>query len=128
MALGSKLGGILSKVGAPIAAIPGPWSALGVALIGGGMAASQVGAGKEKKEAERAQQEAENQQMQPQPAEQQDASRPEQAQLETNPQQPQPQGPNRNVFQPQPTGLGGYQSQLDASIANLILGNDLGGV
>lgn len=128
MAVGSKLGKILTGIGSGLMFVPGPWSAVGAALTVGGQVAGQVGAAKERKEEESMAQEQANQpqQMQTEPA---DQSRPQQAQLETNPQQPQQmQAPTSNVFQPNQTGLGGYQSQLDAAISNLILGNGPGEV
>lgn len=125
MALGGKLGKVLSGIGAGLMFVPGPWSAVGAALTIGGQVAGQVGAAKDRREAEQERTEEANQpqQMQTEPP---DQSRPEQAQVDSSQQQPQPQMASRNVFQPDQTGLGGYQSQLDASIANLILGN--GGV
>ena len=128
MALGGKLGKILTGIGSGLMFVPGPWSAIGAALTIGGQVAGQVGAATDRKQAERDAQEQANQpqQMQTEPA---DQSRAQQGQLETNPQQPQQmQTPTSNVFQPNQTGLGGYQSQLDAAISNLILGNGSGGV
>lgn len=127
MALGGKLGKILTGIGSGLMFVPGPWSAVGAALTIGGQVAGQVGASKERKEQENAAQEQANQPQQAQ-TEAEDQSRPQQDQLETNPQQQQMQAPTSNVFQSQQFGLGNYQSQLDASIANLILGNDQGGV
>lgn len=118
----------MSGIGGGLMMVPGPWSAVGAALLAGGQVATHVGAAKDRREAEQEQEAQANQpqQMRTEPA---DQSRPEQAQLGAIPQsQPQPQTAARNVFQPQQLGLGGYQSQLDAGIANLILGNGAGGV
>ena len=116
--------------------VPGPWSAIGAALTVGGQVAGQVGEAKDRRQAEqeREQQANQPQQMQTQPA---DQSRPEQGNASTpmgsastrpvNREQLQAQVADGSIFQQQ-TGLGGYQSQLDAGIANLILGNGSGGV
>jgi hypothetical protein len=132
MAVGQKLGKIMSGIGGGLMMVPGPWSAVGAALLAGGQVATHVGAATDRREAENAAQEQANQPQQMQ-TEAQDQSRAQQGldlstPLPQSQPQPQPQSSNRGVFQPQGMGLGGYQSQLDAGIANLILGNGSGGV
>lgn len=125
MAFGDKLGKVFGAIGSGLSFIPGPWSALGAVFGAAGTASSMVA---QKREAE--QQEQQEQKQQPAPAPQPDNQRPGQAQLETN--QPAPQMPSGNVLSTQQaTGLGGYQSQMQSAVANLILKgdiNDLGGV
>lgn len=121
MALGQKLGGILSGVGMGLSFVPGPWSAIGAALTIGGQVAGQVGEAKDRKEADR---EREQQTNQPEPAQPIDASRPEQTQIAPNQNQPVVQPPSRNVLQPQQPNLGNYQAQLDSGIANMLLRDD----
>lgn len=129
MAVGQKLGKIMSGIGSGLMIVPGPWSAVGAALLAGGQVATHVGAATDRREAENAAQEQANQpqQMRMQP---QDQSRTPQGDASTRPvnqQQLQAQVADGSIFQQQ-TGLGGYQSQIDAGIANLILGNGSGGV
>jgi hypothetical protein len=125
MAFGSKLGKIFGAIGSGLSFIPGPWSALGAVVGAAGSIAGSVGAKKEAQEQE--QQET----AQPsQPVAPTDASRPSQQQLQTT-QPVQPGLVSSKIFG-QPQGLqGNYQSQMQSSIANLILKgdlNDLGGV
>jgi hypothetical protein len=128
MAIGSKLGKIFGAIGSGLSFVPGPWSALGVVLGAAGSVAGAVGAKKE----------AEAQVPEPEPAVSSqttpatDASRPRQGQLPATQQQQQPGLVSSKVFN-QPQGLlqGDYRSQMQSSIANLILKgdlNDLGGV
>lgn len=119
----------MSGIGGGLMMVPGPWSAVGAALLAGGQVATHVGAATDRREAENAAQEQANQlqQMRMQP---QDQSRTPQGDASTRPvnqQQLQAQVADGSIFQQQ-TGLGGYQSQIDAGIANLILGNGSGGV
>jgi hypothetical protein len=128
MAMSGKLSKILGGIGAGLSFVPGPWSAIGVALTTAATVAGAVGAKKER----------EAQVLEPEPAPSAqatpatDASRPRGGQLPTTQQQPQPGLVSSKVFN-QPQGLlqGDYQSQMQSSIANLILKgdlNDLGGV
>jgi len=100
--------------GVGVSFVPGPWSAIGAATTqvhgqGQGQGSAQTSA----------------------PTETPNASSSGQGQLQTN-QQPQPQPISSNVLgTQQATGLGDFQSQMQSSIANLILKgdiNDLGGV
>jgi hypothetical protein len=126
IAIGSKLSKILGGIGAGLSFVPGPWSAIGVALTAATTIAGAVGA---KKEAQAQEPElAPSTQATPAP----DASRPRSGQLPTTQQQPQPGPVSAKVFN-QPQGLlqGDYRSQMQSAIANLILKgdlNDLGGV
>jgi hypothetical protein len=125
MAFGSKLGKIFGAIGSGLSFIPGPWSALGAVLGAAGSVAGAVGA---KKEA---------QAQEPEPAVSTqatpttDASRPSYGQLSTDQPQQQPGLVSSKVFNPRQGLLqGDYQSQMQSSIANLILKgdlNDLGG-
>ena len=123
----------MSGIGGGLMMVPGPWSAVGAALLAGGQVATQVGKATDRREAENERMEQANQPTQMQP-EAEDHSRTQQGLDLSNPptqSQPQAQTSDRGVFQTQAlnqTGLGGYQSQIDASIANLILGNGPGGV
>ena len=130
MAVGQKLGKIMSGIGGGLMMVPGPWSAVGAALLAGGQVATHLGAATDRREAENERMEQTNQ---PTPIEPEvaDPSRTQQGLDLSTPMpqsQPQAQTQNRGIFQPQQLGLGGYQSQLDAGIANLILGNSSGGV
>lgn len=129
MAVGQKLGKILSGVGAGLSFVPGPWSAIGVALTVGGQVASQVGQAKDRREAER---EREQQTNQPEPAQPlQDSARPHSArphgtQIEEDPLNPQMQPASRNTFQPTQPSLGNYADQLDSSIAQMLVNSNGG--
>jgi hypothetical protein len=126
MAFGSKLGKIFGAIGSGLSFVPGPWSALGAVLGAAGGIAGAVGA---KKEAQVPEPEpASSTQATPPP----DASRPRQGQLSTDQPQQQPGLVSSKVFNPRQGLLqNDYQSQMQSSIANLILKgdlNDLGGV
>ena len=126
----------MSGIGGGLMMVPGPWSAVGAALLAGGQVATQVGAATDRREAENERMEQTNQPTAIEP-EVADPSRTAQGNASTpmgsastrpvNREQLQAQVADGSIFQQQ-TGLGGYQSQIDAGIANLILGNGSGGV
>jgi hypothetical protein len=118
MAFGSKLGKVFGAMGSGLSFIPGPWSAVGVALSAAGQVASKVG---EKKDANKL--EEEQTQAQSQPAAAADPSRPEQAQLQTAPET-QLQEPMTNMFGQRQQKVGGYQSQMGQEIANMLVRED----
>lgn len=124
MAFGSKLGKVFGAIGSGLSFVPGPWSALGAVLGAAGGIASSVGAKKEQEAME------EEEVATPQPAAPVDNQRPGQGQLQLD--QPQQLAPNTaNLYSGQQGAQGGYQSQMQSAIANLILKgdiNDLGGV
>jgi hypothetical protein len=117
----SKLGKILGSVGAGLSVIPGPWSAVGIALAAAGTVTTKVGEAKDRKavsrEEEQAQREAEmNQPFEAQEVE--DPARPGQGQATTG----QPNTAQRGVMQPGgfKPNLGNYQLQMDQEIANML--------
>jgi len=120
MAIGSKLGKVFGAIGGGLSFIPGPWSAVGMALSAAGSVASGVG---QKREAE--EQEQEQQQPAQQPAQVQDQSRPQQAQLQAAPETTLRQ-PMTNMFGQKQSMAGGYQSQMGQEIANMLIRDDGG--
>jgi len=117
---------VFGAIGSGLSFIPGPWSALGAVLGAAGGIAGSVG---EKKEREAMEQE-EAAQQQPTPAPQPDNQRPGQGQLQAT-EQPQLTANTSNLYSPQQGAQSDFQSQMQSSIANLILKgdiNDLGGV
>jgi len=122
MSAGAKLGKVFGAIGSGLSFVPGPWSAIGMALGAAGGIAGNVAAKREAGQEE-------EQQTQITPTPPPDASRPAQQQIEPTNAQPQ-MAPAANTFQPNVAQEGQYQSQMRSSIANLILKgdiNDLGG-
>ena len=78
MAIGQKLGKVFGAVGSGLSFIPGPWSAVGVALSAAGSTATAVGEAKDRREAEREREQETNEVTQT-PTEQPDTSRPQDA-------------------------------------------------
>lgn len=117
MSAGEKLGKVFGAIGSGLSFVPGPWSAIGVALTAAGGLAGSV-AEKRKKEEEEQKQTSEPQQPQ-------DQSRPEQQQIESQANAQPAVASAGNIFQPQSATQGGYQMQMDQAIANYILRGDL---
>jgi len=115
MSAGAKLGKVFGAIGSGLSFVPGPWSALGVALTAAGGLAGKAG---EK-------QEEEEQTQTSQPQQPQDQSRPEQQQIEPKDNAQPAVASAGNIFQPQSATQGGYQMQMDQAIANYILRGDL---
>jgi len=122
MAIGQKLGKVFGAVGSGLSFIPGPWSAVGVALSAAGSTATAVGEAKDRREAEREREQETNEVTQT-PTEQPDTSRPQDAAA----QDPaQPQSAAKGVPIKQNTGIQGagtYQSQISDEIARAIIGD-----
>jgi hypothetical protein len=125
MAIGGKLGKVFGAIGSGLSFIPGPWSAIGMALGAAGSAASAVGAKKEREEAER---KAQEQSIAPQqPEAQDDNARPEAAQILNMPGQVATQQTTAPIFNQSAPSLGGYQLKIDQEIANMLI-RDVGGL
>jgi len=121
MALGQKLGKIFGAIGSGLSFIPGPWSAVGMALGAAGSAASAVGEAKDRKEAQKMREE----QTMVKPTQQAEAVDNQRAE-EGNLQTPAPQMPgptSARVFQQDNSryNLGQMGENLDDSVMKMLI-------